>query len=116
MIVRASKDFEIDDSDGKDLFDCLSAAERELTRLLDSYCLDVDDFEFNEVEQSAVNVPYKPEVSLAAVIHQYPEGDYSAWELPTLSDEDARAIDEILDKYSDKGCSVRSIDYDALFQ
>lgn len=70
----------------------------------------------NRETERYADEPYKSETPLVAVIHQYPEGDHSVWELPVLSDADARAIDEILDKYSNQGCSNRSIDYNALFK
>ena len=46
------------------------------------------------------------EVHLVGFVHQYGKDDFSIWGVQ-LSDEDESAIMEILQKYEDKGISVR---------
>jgi hypothetical protein len=45
-------------------------------------------------------------VKLVGFIHQYGDNDFSLWGVQ-LTEEDEMAIEEILDKYRDRGISVR---------
>ena len=53
------------------------------------------------------------EIKIAGIVFEHAPEDWGIWFFDGISKEDNEAIMNILDKYTDQGCSVRNV-YDEL--